>query len=269
MTERLAQCEEAIGYRFKDPGLLAKALTHSSSKTAQTPSNERLEFLGDSILGMIVSEFLYARFPDFTEGQLTRIKSVVVSSLTLGKETERLGLGPLITVGKGIAVKKTLPRSLLANVFEAVIAAIYLDGGIEGAREFVLQKLEPEIERVLQNQHHKNWKSMLQHLVQKRFNEVPAYKVVAEQGPDHHKSFQVSALIRGEECGTAWGRNKKDAEQRAAQEALRTLRARVKRGDDLLIEEELAVVAGEEEGGDESDDLAADPVLVDDAADED
>lgn len=229
-AEKVSQCEEKLGYRFRDPGLLVKALTHSSSKSAETPSNERLEFLGDAILGMVVSEFLYSSFPDYSEGQLTRIKSVVVSSRTLGKESERLTLDSLVTVGKGIAVKKSLPRSLLANVFEAVIAAIYLDGGIEPARRFVLESLRPEIEKVLQNQHQKNYKSLLQHYVQKHFNEVPVYRVMDEQGPDHFKYFQVAAIVRGEEWGAAWGRNKKDAEQQAAREALRALRTGTRRG---------------------------------------
>ena len=229
-SESLSRCEAKLGHAFRDPGLLVKALTHSSSKTAESPSNERLEFLGDSILGMVVSEFLYSSFPDYTEGQLTRIKSVVVSSRTLGKETERLGLDEHVTVGKGIAVKKSLPRSLLANVFEAVIAAIYLDGGIDPARRFVLESLRPEIEKVLQNQHHKNYKSLLQHYVQKQFNEVPVYRVMDEQGPDHFKYFQVAAIVRGDEWGVAWGRNKKDAEQLAARDALKALRAGARPG---------------------------------------
>jgi ribonuclease-3 len=262
----LASCESKLGYSFRDPGLLVKALTHSSSKTAETPSNERLEFLGDAILGMIVSEFLYSSFPDYTEGQLTRIKSVVVSSRTLGKETERIGLDAHVTVGKGIAVKKSLPRSLLANVFEAVIAAIYLDGGVEPARRFVLEALRPEIEKVLQNQHHKNYKSLLQHFVQKHFNEVPAYRVRDEQGPDHFKYFQVAAVVRGVEWGTAWGRNKKDAEQLAAREALRALRSGERRAGEEgppppMPVPDVPLEALEPEPAAEGDD-DEDPVLV-------
>jgi ribonuclease-3 len=230
--DRLQACQAAIGYEFVDASLLQKALTHSSIKSAENPSNERLEFLGDAILGTVISEHLFRAFPDFSEGQLTKVKSVVVSSRALGRTSRTLGLEAWISVGKGIAMKRSIPRSLLANVFEALVAAIYLDRGIEAARGFILNRLGPEIEIVLNNQHQKNYKSLLQHFVQKEYGEIPSYRVLGEQGPDHSKSFKVGAIVRNRECGVAWGRNKKEAEQRAAKEALRHLR-----GDNGGLEE--------------------------------
>ena len=223
--DRLESCEEALGHRFGDRSLLRLALTHSSIKGPDQPSNERLEFLGDAILGSLVSEFLFRKFPDFTEGQLTKIKSVVVSSRTLGKRSRLLGIEEHLSVGKGVAVDRNLPTSILGNVFEAVLAAIFLDAGIEAARAFVLRELEVEIERVLENRHPRNYKSLLQHLAQKRFSEVPAYRVLEESGPDHSKSFHVCASVGGREFTSAWGRSKKAAEQLAAKEALDAIRA--------------------------------------------
>ncbi len=223
-SDRLQACQRALGYEFADGSLLQKALTHSSIKSVENPSNERLEFVGDAILGMVISEHLFRAFPEFSEGQLTKVKSVVVSSRTLGKASRAIHVEEFISVGKGIAVKRAIPRSLLANVFEAIVAAIYLDRGIEAARRFILDRLSDEIEKVLNNQHQKNYKSLLQHYVQKEFGEIPSYRVLDEQGPDHSKSFKVGAVVRDREYGVAWGRNKKEAEQRAAKEALRALK---------------------------------------------
>ncbi|MBI1848978.1 MAG: ribonuclease III [Planctomycetes bacterium] len=223
-ADRLQTCQSILKYEFLDATLLQKALTHSSIKTAENPSNERLEFLGDAILGMVISEHLYRAFPEFSEGQLTKVKSVVVSSRALGKTSRALRLEDSISVGKGIAVRRAIPRSLLANVFEAIVAAIYLDRGVDAARTFILDHLGGEIEMVLKNQHQKNYKSLLQHFVQKEFGEIPTYRVLEEQGPDHSKTFKVGALVKDREYGVAWGRNKKEAEQRAAKEALRALR---------------------------------------------
>ena len=223
-AESLSACEESLGYRFQDSTLLERALTHSSNKSPERPSNERLEFLGDAVLGTIMSEFLYHKFEDFTEGQLTKIKSVVVSSRTLGKASRRLGLQEHMSVGKGVVVEGHLPLSILGNLFEAIIAAIYLDGGLESARRFILDNLAPDVDRVLRNRHPRNYKSLLQHLVQKRYNEVPTYRVLAEQGPDHSKEFRICANVHGRDLGFAWGQSKKEAEQLAAQQAFEILR---------------------------------------------
>ncbi len=224
-SEELETCQKKLGYRFTDPGLLSLALTHSSAKSSEHPSNERLEFLGDAVLGMIISDALYHRFRGASEGYLTRIKSVVVSSKTLGYCTKRLGLDEHIVVGKGIAAKKDFPQSLLGNVFEALVAAIYLDGGVEAARKFSVSNLKDEIDKVLSNKHVKNYKSLLQHHVQRVYGSVPTYQVLDESGPDHNKSFRVAAIIEGTTRGTSWGDNKKEAEQKAARETLSLLKS--------------------------------------------
>src|SRR5580658_3909981 len=146
--ERRQALERRLAFRFQDVSILEDALTHSSVKTEQRPSNERLEFLGDAVIGLVVSDFLYDSFPEKDEGDLTRIKSVVVSAEALSAEAKRLGLDEAIDVGRGMK-KDGIPASILANVFEAIAGAIYLDGGIEHARRFVLVNLTPSIERVL------------------------------------------------------------------------------------------------------------------------
>jgi ribonuclease-3 len=221
--ERLGACQDAIGYVFRRPEVLRKALTHSSIKDDDNPSNERLEFLGDSILGMLVSEYLHASLPDVDEGELTRVKSVAVSSRMLARCADSLGLAQCMRVGKGIAMRMRVPRSILANAFEAVVAAVYLDGGIENARLFVLQHLLPRIDEVLEDRHARNYKSLLQQLSQREFSSTPAYRVVREEGPDHQKKFEVVAVVDGREYDPATGSSKKEAEQQAARQALRDL----------------------------------------------
>lgn len=224
-SESLAHCQAALGYRFDDESLLREALTHSSSKGPDQPSNERLEFLGDAILGAVVSDYLFREFPDYSEGRLTKIKSVVVSSRTLGRHTKKLGVDAWITVGRGVAAERRLPSSILGNVFEAIIGAIFLDGGLVAARKFILDHLIVEVARVLENRHARNYKSLLQHYAQKRYLEVPAYRVVEEQGPDHSKVFRICVSVNGRDLGWAQGQSKKTAEQLAAKEALEVLRA--------------------------------------------
>jgi len=221
---RLAECQIAVGYTFRNEALLKKALTHSSSKTPERPSNERLEFLGDAVLGMIVSDDLYQMLPDSNEGQLTKIKSVVVSSKTLVRCSKALQLPRFMDVGKGVQIGRRLPDSLLANTFEAVAGAIYLDGGLEAARGFVARMLAEHVARVITNKYSRNYKSLLQHFAQKEFADTPTYRVIREEGPDHYKSFQIVAVVQGVEYGPANGKNKKEAEQRAARRALMILR---------------------------------------------
>jgi ribonuclease-3 len=220
---RARSCEGNIGYRFRDPSLLLQALTHSSIKTPDNPSNERLEFLGDSVLGLIMTEFLYNFFQDHSEGDLTQIKSVVVSTSVLARESERLSLDQHYSVGKGVTRKRKLPTSLLANVFEAVVAAIYKDSGLETARRFVLRNLYHQVLAVAENRHKRNYKSILQQWAQKELNITPTYKVVGERGPDHLKSFEVVAVVGKKRYRAGTGRSKKEAEQVAARETLRML----------------------------------------------
>jgi ribonuclease-3 len=220
---RIRGCEEEIGYRFRDPTLLLQALTHSSIKTPDNPSNERLEFLGDSVLGLVMTEFLYNFFHSHDEGDLTQIKSVVVSTSVLARESERLCLDQYYSVGKGVIRKKKLPVSLLANVFEAVVAAIYKDAGLEPARRFVLRNLYHQVLAVADNRHRRNYKSILQQWAQKELNITPTYRVVAEKGPDHLKSFEVVAMVGKKRYRSGMGRSKKEAEQIAARETLKAL----------------------------------------------
>jgi ribonuclease-3 len=220
---RLRECERHVGYCFKDPTLLAQALTHSSIKTEENPSNERLEFLGDSVLGLVMTEFLYNYFQDRDEGNLTQIKSVVVSTTALAHESDRLGLSGFYNVGKGVTRRRNLPVSLQANVFEAVVAAIYRDGGLEVARRFILRNLYHHVLEVVENQHQRNFKSLLQQHAQKELNVTPTYRVVSEKGPDHLKHFEVVAVLGKQAYKSGVGQSKKEAEQSAAEETLKVL----------------------------------------------
>lgn len=220
---RLDALQEAIGHRFADPDLLFRALIHSSSKDDGLPSNERMEFLGDSVLGMIVSEYLFATFPKCEEGELSMVKSVVVSSMSLAEIAQQMSLGDYVRLGKGIAQRKPIPPSVLANAFEAVLAALYLDGGLPVVKRFVLGHLVPRIEAVLSEQYERNYKSLLQQHTQKALGMIPAYRVVAETGPDHEKRFEVMVSFNERVFGPGAGSTKKDAEQQAARAALLAL----------------------------------------------
>ncbi|NDC53860.1 MAG: ribonuclease III [Planctomycetia bacterium] len=221
----VAECQRRIGYEFQDQALLLAALTHASGAQHRLASNERLEFLGDSILGFIVCETLYRLFPDSLEGDLTRIKSVVVSRETCGRISEQLGLIDFLIVGKGLTVSRAMPSSVLSDLFESVVAAIYLDGGLEPVRRLVERLLEPEIGAVAAGEQGSNHKSILQQLAQRDYGVTPTYEVIDEAGPDHSKSFHVAAHIGPRAYAPAWGRNKKEAEQRAASNALAELLA--------------------------------------------
>src|SRR5271168_1944690 len=161
-AEILEECQTAISYRFRQLDLLRSALTHASGANTRLASNERLEFLGDAILGLICCEQLYQRFPDYQEGDLTKIKSVVVSRRTCARISRILNLGDFLFMGKGMHLHAVVPASLLADVFESLVAAIYLDGGLEPARAFILKYLIPEIEHVAEGAYGGNHKSLLQ-----------------------------------------------------------------------------------------------------------
>jgi ribonuclease-3 len=219
----LARCEERINYRFQNRKLLKSALTHASGADHRLGSNERLEFLGDAILGFVVCELLFTNFPEFLEGDLTKIKSVVVSRQTCAKISRSLGLQEFLIVGKGMAASQSVPPSLLADVFESLVAAIYLDGGEASARQFIERLLLPEIELTHNGDTGGNYKSQLQQLAQREFGSTPVYQLLDEKGPDHSKCFKISAQVGGQRYMAAWGRNKKEAEQRAACNALSEL----------------------------------------------
>ncbi|MBN1911104.1 MAG: ribonuclease III [Pirellulales bacterium] len=219
----LEDCERRLGYTFENKTLLRAALTHASGAVCRLASNERLEFLGDSILGFIVCELLYHQYPDYLEGDLTKIKSIVVSRQTCARISEKLGLEECLIMGKGMTTHPTVPSSLLADVFESLVAAIYLDGGEGACRDFVLEHIEPEIESAAGGEVGNNYKSLLQQLAQREYGTTPTYQLLDEKGPDHSKCFKISARIGGNRYQSAWGRNKKEAEQRAARNALSEL----------------------------------------------
>jgi ribonuclease-3 len=225
MTQRddsrvLDQCQDVIGYEFRSPVLLREALTHASGANHRLASNERLEFLGDAILGAVVCELLFRKYADYQEGELTRIKSIVVSRRTCTKISAALGIDEFLFMGKGMGTHERTPPSVLADVFESLIGAIFLDGGMEAARRFIVAHLDPEIEAAVEGQDGINYKSNLQQVAQREFGETPTYVLLDEKGPDHSKCFKISAQIGRQSYPPAWGRNKKEAEQRAALNAL-------------------------------------------------
>jgi ribonuclease-3 len=219
-AEILEECQNAIGYHFKQPELLRAALTHASGANTRLASNERMEFLGDAVLGLVVCEQLYLRFPDYQEGDLTKIKSVVVSRRTCARISKQLNLGDYLFMGRHMNAHAVVPPSMQADVYESLVAAIYLDGGLEQARRFILRYVGPEIEAVAEGAHGGNFKSLLQQAAQREFSSTPQYVLLDEKGPDHSKCFKVAAQIGRYTYAGAWGRNKKEAEQKAAMNAL-------------------------------------------------
>jgi ribonuclease III len=218
--EVLRQIETKIDYQFLNKDLLQVAFTHSSSVPDRQMSNERLEFLGDAILGLVICQELYEQFPDHLEGDMTKSKSMLVSRRTCSQIAKQLGLIGFLKVGKGMMSGRALSGSLSAGLMESLVAAIYIDGGLEAAKQFILTNFAPVIEEVKNEQCHGNYKSLLQQYAQKQFNTIPVYDVLDEQGPDHNKCFEAQAVIGGRRFQSAWGTNKKESEQRAAYNAL-------------------------------------------------
>ena len=200
-----------------------EALTHASSADCRLQSNERMEFLGDAILGYVVCEYLYATFPDLLEGDLTKIKSAVVSRSTCARISKEINLSNLLNLGKGMSGRPGLPQSVAAAVLEAIIAAIYLDGGMEAVKPFILRHLEPLIREAAESAHHQNFKSVLQQYAQRCMPTSPSYVLLDEKGPDHAKCFEVCVQINGTRYDSSWANSKKEAEQKAALNALAAL----------------------------------------------
>jgi len=218
--ERLTRCEERIGHRFQDRGLLRLALTHASGKATGQPSNERLEFLGDSVLGMVVAAHLFEAQPDAAEGELTRVRSVAVSARSLAQAAEAIGLAEFVHVGKSLAGKGAYPVSLRAALVEAIVAAIYLDAGLDAAAAFILRALGDALEDGGRGGAATDWKSSLQRRAQRDGHPAPTYRVVGEEGAGPSKRFEVVARVGEKERGRGEGRSKKEAEQRAAEATL-------------------------------------------------
>jgi ribonuclease-3 len=212
--------EKHIGIRFRKLELLNLAFCHRSyanESGADISNNEKLEFLGDSVLGLVVSEYLYHTLTDKAEGDLARIKSFVVSEDSLAEIAKSIKVDNFILIGKGEEYSGgRSKKAILADCMEAVIGAFYLDSGFKASRSFVLKYLVPEINKVLENRHKKDYKTLLQEYVQKRYKSYPRYSLVKKTGPDHDRTFWIEVTIQGKSYGPGKGKNKKEAEQHAA-----------------------------------------------------
>jgi len=217
------RADKVLRYRFASDALLREALTHASIADNRLDSNERMEFLGDAVLDLIVCEALYRRFPTYMEGELTKVKSAVVSRRTCAEVSDETGLTDLLIIGKGISSRTAMPPSLAAAVYESIVAGIYLDGGFDVVKEYVLRTMTPKIEAIASNGHQENFKALLQQHAQRLLGGPPTYELLDEKGPDHSKCFEVGVTVEGRRFASAWGPNKKMAEQKAALHALQEL----------------------------------------------
>ena len=219
----MEQLEKNLKYTFKNKELLKNALAHSSyanEKKGTTASNERLEFLGDSVLSIIVSDYIYKNFPNLPEGQLTRLRASLVCEKTLCSFSKQLGVGECILLGKGERANGGATRpSILADAFEAILAAIYLDGGMEPAKKHVLRFVKSELSH-LEHENFKDYKTELQEIIQRNPEEKLTYVLTGESGPDHDKCFTVEVHLNSNVIGEGSGHSKKNAEQAAAKKAL-------------------------------------------------
>ena len=222
----ISELENAIGYQFRNITLLQNALSHSSYANERwhdsLKSNERLEFLGDSVLGMLVADYLYRNFPDRPEGDLTRMRADMVCEKTLADVANKLNLGKHLMLGRGEELGGGRSRdSILADALESVIAACYLDGGMDAASAFIRKFILVNVP--VTKLHNEDYRTVLQELVQQKKNQVLSYKLVGESGPDHDKEFRVELTLNDEVVGLGTGSSKKRAEQAAARAAIRLL----------------------------------------------
>jgi ribonuclease-3 len=219
----IEQAQRLVGHDFADTDLLLLALTHSSVSDSRLASNERLEFLGDAVLGLLVCDRIFVNFPDLLEGEMTKIKSTIVSRRTCADIARDLGLHELIRVGKGMQSDAELPASLAAAVLESIIGAVYIDAGIDAVRGFLVPLVDPLIQDAAACGHQRNFKSVLQQHAQQELGAIPQYRTLDEKGPDHAKAFKITVEIAGRRFEPSWGQSKKQAEQQAALNALREL----------------------------------------------
>ncbi len=233
LNETLGPLERRVGHQFRDLGLLEHALTHRSraheDASGGVMDNESLEFLGDAVLGFVIAELLFRRFPTHSEGYKSKVKAGLVSTVSLARVAEDIDLGRFVLLGRG--EEKTGGRqkqAILADSFEALIAAIYLDGGLEAAQRFIVSLFGPLVaaagDQAAEATFTEDWKSALQEWLQAHGRGLPHYRLAAAIGPDHRKRFDVEVLVNGEVAGRALGRSKKEAEQQAARQALAALR---------------------------------------------
>lgn len=225
MYDRVDFIEKITGHRFTDTALLLEALTHSSYANEKgCVCNERLEFLGDAVLGLIMSDYLFSGCKPISEGDMSRIRALCVCEKALSDAAQSLELGSVMRLGHGEALSGGAARaSVLADAFEALIAALYLDGGMETARRFVMTNLQKTVDRAIMGGLVRDYKTALQEKCQAKNAGALLYTVVEESGPDHAKSFVISVSLAGKVLGTGKGRSKKAAEQAAAQAALELL----------------------------------------------
>ncbi len=228
----LADLEASLGLVFEDKSLLQRALTHRSylNENPNLPwlDNERLEFLGDSILGFVTAEYLYHHFPEMKEGDLTSLRAALVRGETLAEYAQSLGLSPHLLISRGEeAAGGRTRRALLAGTFEAVVGAIYLDRGLDAARTFILRMVQAKTPEIVQERLDRNAKSLLQELSQGRLKVTPVYRTVQTRGPDHAREFTVEVVLGEQVYGVGRGRNKQTAEQEAARAALEELERQV------------------------------------------
>jgi ribonuclease-3 len=218
-----------LGVTFTDIALLQQALTHTSyaneRKAENVLHNERLEFLGDAVLDLIVSEYLFRNFAVLPEGELTKARATVVCEPTLARRAGEIGIGEYLLLGRGEAASGGRERlSILADAFEAVIGAIYLDSGFKAAWQFVLSQLQDDLALIQRGDYVKDYKTLLQEVVQRSSESKINYTVVSESGPDHSKVFEVAVSVNSERFGTGSGKSKKEAEQNAAKQALEQIK---------------------------------------------
>jgi ribonuclease III len=223
----LKSFEKVIGFKFHNIDLLKKALTHKSyaAETGSSEFNERMEFLGDSILAGIVVDFLYNKYPDQDEGRLSQLKSQIVSGTSLSKWAKELKLGDYIYISKGEEASGGRRRdNLLSDSLEAIIASIYLDAGFEAARKFVLSYMMKQKRIAVYDA-----KSKLQEIIQSTYKTLPEYRVIDTKGPDHDKVFEITVYIKNKAMGSGEGKSKKEAEQQAAREALKKINKKTRK----------------------------------------
>lgn len=223
LAKKTSEIESKIGYTFQDKSLLALAFVHRSFVNEHrevSEHNERLEFLGDSVLGTLIAEYLYRYLPTNPEGELSYLRSRLVEASSCVAYVQKLLVERYLMLGKGEKMNDGRGRdSILADLFEAIMGAIYIDGGIDAARQFLFKNFSSEIEDILKTPV-RNWKAQLQDYCQKKYHETPIYKVISESGPDHSKTFRISVIIHNLEMGHGEGTSKKEAQQAAAQNAL-------------------------------------------------
>ncbi|MCK8816924.1 ribonuclease III [Natroniella sulfidigena] len=226
--QKVKKLEQEIEVEFENEELLKRALTHKSysneNRNQNLKNNERLEFLGDAILDLVISEYIFDKYSEHPEGELAKIRSVVVSAPVLAEKSKEINLGNYLLLGKGEEITGGRKRdSILADAFEALVGSIYLDQGLETVRKFILELLTADIMTVEAGEHIQDYKTLLQELIQQNSNSRPEYSVVKEEGPDHNKEFTVQVIFEDEVLGVGIGSSKKEAQQKAAKNAIKKI----------------------------------------------